>query len=489
LVYVAPAFRRASQFRTDARLKAGATKTGHGQSVKKDFMAAKAPMKEVVDRGIFDVGINDSLPAGQLLVLGLQNVFGMTGMFVFPGLLGRSFDLPPEKIAYLYGMTFAVCGFITVLQSVFLLRLPIIQGPYAGSFAAILAVGHLQGGGLGAAYGSFFVASLVWCGLTLPVRRFSFIGLFARFLRAPIISGMMVLLVIIQISNVALPNWIGLPSSPGFPVVNILAGAVAVTVVIGVMLWGGARLRRGAILAGLAAGTACYALFRPISFAAVASAPFLVTPHWFPFGFGVRADLVIVFLLVLIPPGMGSMAMYQMVADWGDEKLPAERMAQGVFGIAIGSVLAAIVGGLSTIAYPDNIGMLRATRVGSRYATLAAGVLLIALGGCIKFDMLLVVVPQPIISAAATLLFGIVFMHGVHMLANVDWDDRKFVVAGLALLVGLGGLFVSSEVLQTMPLMVRLIVQQPVISGGLTMVILHSVLCRIPLVDDSLRAK
>jgi xanthine/uracil permease len=443
-------------------------------------MAVNVSIKEAAGRKIFDVGINDSLPAGQLLFLALQNVFGMTGMFVFPGLLGRSFNLPPDKIAYLYGMTFAVCGVITAFQSVLLLRLPIVQGPYAGSFAALLAVGHLQGGGLGAAYGSFFIASLIWCALTVPVRRFSFIGLFARFLRAPIISGMMIMLVILQISNVALPNWIGAPSSPGFPAVNILSGAICVAVLIGVMLWGGEKLRRGAILAGLAAGTACYALFRPISFAAVSSAPLLVTPHWFPFGFSVRADLVVVFLLVLIPPGMGSMAMYQMVADWGDEKLPAERMAQGVFGMAIGSVLAAIVGGLSTIGYPDNIGMLRATRVGSRYATFAAGILLIALGGCIKFDMLLVVVPQPIISAAATLLFGIVFMHGVHMLANVVWDDRKFAVAGLALLVGLGGLFISPEVLQTMPLMVRLVIQQPVISGGLTLVILHSVLCAIP---------
>lgn len=450
-------------------------------------MAVNTSINRSAPREIFDVGINDSLPPAQLLILGLQNVFGMTGMFVFPGLLGRSFNLPPEKIAYLYGMTFAVCGVITVLQSVFLLRLPIVQGPYAGSFAALISVGHLQNGGLGAAYGSFFVASLVWCALTLPVRRFSFIGLFARFLRAPIISGMMVILVIIQISNVALPNWIGMPSSPGFPAINILAGAVAIALVIGVTLWGGPRLRRGAILAGLAAGTACYAIFRPISFAAVSSAPVLVAPQWFPFGFGVRADLVIVFLLVLIPPGMGSMAMYQMVADWGDEKLPAERMAQGVFGMAIGSVLAAIVGGLSTIAYPDNIGMLRATRVGSRYATLAAGVLLIALGGFIKFDMLLVVVPTPIISAAATLLFGIVFMHGVHMLANVEWDDRKFMVAGLALLVGLGGLFVSPEVLQTMPLMVRLVVQQPVISGGLTLVILHSILCTIPPMPEARR--
>jgi xanthine/uracil permease len=443
-------------------------------------MAVNGPNKEPSAHRVFDVGIHDSLPLGQLLILGLQNIFGMAGMFVFPGLLGRSFNLPPERIAYLYGMTFAVCGVITILQSVLLLRLPIIQGPYAGNFAALLAVGHLQGGGLGAAYGSFFVASLIWCVLTVPMWKFSFIGLFARFLRAPIISGVMVMLTIIQIANVALPNWIGFPASTGFPMVNILAGLVTVTVLIGVTLWGIAQMRRAAILAGLAAGTACYTAFRPISFSAVSSAPLLVTPQWFPFGFGAHMNLVIIFLLVLIPPGMGSMAMYQVVADWGNEKLPAERMAQGVFGVAIGSVLAAIVGGFSSIAYPDNIGMLRATRVGSRYATLAAGVLLIGLGGFIKFDMLLVLVPQPVVSAAATLLFGIVFMHGVHMLANVSWDDRKFMVAGLALLVGLGGLSISPEVLEAMPLMVRLIVQQPVISGGLTLVILHSLLCAIP---------
>lgn len=441
-------------------------------------MAAPPPVTaRTRDTGIFDVAINDRLPLGQLLVLGLQNVFGMTGMFVFPSLLGRSFALSPERIAYLYGMTFVTCGIITILQSVLLLRLPVIQGPYAGNFAALLAVGHLQRGGLGSAYGSFFAASLIWCVLTVPIRRWSFVGLFARFLRAPIISGTIVMLTIMQVANVALPNWIGSPASPGFPLLNIFAGTVSVAFLVGATLWGGARFRRAAILIGLAAGTACYAFFRPISFSAVWNAPWIVAPQWFPFGFTVEPSLVLVFLLVLIPAGMGSMAMYQMVADWGNEKLPAERMAQGVFAVALGSVFAAIVGGFSTIVYPDNMGMLRATRVGSRYATLAAGILLIALGAFIKFDMLLVLVPQPVISAAATLLFGIVFMHGVQMLGRVDWNDRTFIVAGLAVLLGLGGLFVSPDALQAMPLTVRLLVQQPVISGGLTLVILHSLLC------------
>jgi xanthine/uracil permease len=402
----------------------------------------------------------------------------MTGMFVFPGILGRSFNLPPEQIAYLYGMTFLVCGFVTILQSALLLRLPIIQGPYAGSFASMLAVGHL-GGGLGAAYGSFFVAALIWCVLSLPVRGFSAIGLLARFLRAPIIAGMIVIFIMIQVSNVALPGWIGLPQSPGFPAVNFLAGAIAVAVLIAVSLWGG-KVRRAAILLGLAAGTICYALFRPISLAAVANAPLLVAPRLFPFGFAVESELVIVFLLVLLPASIGSMALYQMVGDWGGQNVSASRMSQGVFAIGLGGVLAGLFGGFSTIVYPDNIGMLRTTRVGSRYATLAAGILLIVLGASIKFDLLLVVVPLPVLSAAATLLFGIVLMHGVHILAKVDWDDRKFIIAGLAMLVALGGMFISPEVLAQMPLLVRLFATQPVISGSLTLIVLHAILCGTP---------
>jgi xanthine/uracil permease len=428
---------------------------------------------------VFEVGIDETLPAGQLLVLGVQHIFGMTGMLVFPGILGRSFHLAPDQIAYLYGVSFVICGVVTILQSVLLLRLPIIQGSYAGSFASLLAVGHLQHGGLGAAYGSFLVASLIWCALALPIRGVSVIGLFARFLRAPVIAAMIVLFIMIQVANVALPGWIGLPQSPGFPLVNIAAGALAVAAVIVVSLYGRA-LRRAAFLIGLAVGTAGYALFCPVSLAAVANAPLLVTPALFPFGFSVDTELVVVFLLVLLPASIGSMALYQMVGFWGGQTVTSARMSQGILALGLGGVLAGLFGGFSTIVYPDNVGLLRMTRVGSRYATLAAGVLLIVLGGSIKFDMLLVVVPLPVLSAAATLLFGIVFMHGVELLSRVQWDDRLFIAAGLAMLVALGGAFLSPEVLARMPLLVKLIITQPVISGGLTLVVLHALLCRTP---------
>ena len=424
---------------------------------------------------VFDVGIHERLGISQLAMLGLQNVFGMVGMFVFPAIFGRAFGMNIDQIAYLYGTTFIISGVVTVLQAT-VLRLPIVHGPYVGNFAALLAIGHLPDGGLDLAFGSFFIAAAIWALLAIPIRGFSVCGYFARFMDAPIITGSMVILAMIQVANTSLPNWLGAPNSPGFASVNIFAGAVAIAALIIVTIWGGQYGRRGAILTGLVCGTLAYAIFVPISLTPVIRAPWLVEPHAFPFSFRARADMVAVFVLVLVPASIGSMALYRVVGTWGNDNPSAARMSAGLFTVALGGMLAALIGGFSTQVYPDNIGMLRSTRVGSRYAVLAAGAILVALGSCVKFDMLLVAVPTPVVSAAATLLFGIVLVHGIAILGKVDWDDRNLVIAGFALLMGLGALFVPPETARELPLVVQLLLRQSVVIGGVPLIALHLLL-------------
>ncbi len=427
-------------------------------------------------RGMFDVGVHDKLPFGELLLLGFQNIFGMAGIFVFPGLLGRSFHLPPEKIAYLYGMTFVTSGVATCLQSVGLLRMPIVQGPYFGTFIAILIMGHTLGIGLGTAYGSLFVACLIWAVFAVPVRGYSIIGLFGRFFQSSMISGLMVLLISFQIASVSLPNWLGVRATPGFPFINLFGGFVAVTVFVVVTLFGGRWLRRGAILLGLIAGTLAYTAFVPTSFTPVVTAPWLVVPQAFPFGFGVQPEAVLLFVLVMVPCSITCMPLYQAVASWMDEPMPPSRMAEGCFGAAVGSIFGAVVGSFAMNIYPDNIGMLRTTRVASRYATLSAGVLLVVLGCFSKFDMLLVLVPLVVLGGIATILFGIVMVHGIHLIGDVEWDDRNLIIAGSALMIGLGGLFISPDVMDHLPLVVQLILKQSAVTGGITMLILDPLL-------------
>ncbi|MGH3381032.1 MAG: hypothetical protein ACRDP6_40490, partial [Actinoallomurus sp.] len=95
---------------------------------------------------VFDVGIDERVPIPGAIGLGVQNILGMAGLLIFPALIGTAFKLPHSDIAYLYGVTFMTSGLVVILQSVLLLRLPIVQGPYAGSLAAVLAVGHAKGG-------------------------------------------------------------------------------------------------------------------------------------------------------------------------------------------------------------------------------------------------------------------------------------------------------------------------------------------------------
>jgi xanthine/uracil permease len=206
--------------------------------------------------------------------------------------------------------------------------------------------------------------------------------------------------------------------------------------------------------------------------------PWLVVPKFFPFGFSIRWDAVLVFVLALVPASIGSMALYHVVAGWGNEPITPMRMSEGCFAAAIGSALGAMLGTFSMQIYPDNVGLLRTTRVGSRYATFAAGLTLLVLGCCVKFDMLLVLVPVVVISAAATILFGIVMVHGIHLLHEVDWNDRNLVVGGSALMIGLGGLFVPPEALQKLPLLFQLILKQSAVTGGLTLFVLHWLLNR-----------
>ena len=45
---------------------------------------------------MFDVLPGDRVPAKDSVLMGFQNIFVMTGIFVFPGIMGKSFGLPME---------------------------------------------------------------------------------------------------------------------------------------------------------------------------------------------------------------------------------------------------------------------------------------------------------------------------------------------------------------------------------------------------------
>lgn len=413
------------------------------------------------DAGI-EVGINERPGLLTTIGLGFQHILGLAGLLLFPALVGKSFQLAPHDVAYLYGITFMTSGVVVILQAVGLLRLPVVQAPFAGIFAALLVMGHQVG--LGTAFGSLIVASLIWTALSVPLRRWSVVARLSQRISHPIVSGVILLIISTQLATIVLPSYFGTPgSSSAFPWVNLLCAVVALALVVVGIRSKNKIIRRGAVLWGAIVGALLYTLLAPTQWGNVAHASAFEGLHWMPFGFGVNGVAVVIFFVAWFPAISESIATYMLIAEWTGEPLPPHRTAQGVFGELLGSTLGALFGGLPAMAYPANVGILKVTRVASRWVTFTTGLILVILGGFGYFDALLVAIPEPVLSGATTVLFALIFAGGLEVLGRVKWTQDRMVAAGLPVIAGLGLLFTSAATTNALPNWLGLLVGQPLV--------------------------
>jgi xanthine/uracil permease len=409
-----------------------------------------------------EVGVNDRVGLITAVTLGFQHVLGLAGLLLFPALVGKSFGLSASDTAYLYGITFITSGVVVILQAVGLLRLPVVQAPFAGIFAALLVIGHQIG--LGVAFGSLMVSSLIWVVLSVPLRRWSLVARLAQRITSPIVSGVILLIISTQLATIVLPSYFGTPgSSSAFPWINLLCALVALAIVVACIRSRIQVIRRGAILWGVILGAALYTVLAPTRWGSVAHASAFEGLRWMPFGFGVDGVSVVIFFIAWFPAISESIATYNLISDWTGEPLAPERVAQGIFGELVGSTLGVLFGGLSAMAYPANVGILKVTRVASRWVTFTTGIILVLLGGFGYFDALLVAIPTPVLSGATTVLFGLIFSGGLEVLGRVRWNQDRMVAAGLPVIIALGVLFTPATTTAKLPNWLTLIVGQPLV--------------------------
>ncbi|HEY1611525.1 MAG TPA: solute carrier family 23 protein, partial [Paraburkholderia sp.] len=274
----------------------------------------------------------------------------------------------------------------------------------------------------------------------------------------------------------AFPHWLGRSKDPTFPLINLGAGLVTALVLMVLAISTIRILRRLALLIALAAGAVTFECFHAIDFATVAKAPWFVLPHPFAFGFSVSGEYVLVFFLVIVAINIQTMTLMSVVGEWTGETMPTRRLSWGVFAMMLGSALGSGIGAISNLPYPANVALLRSTRVASRQVTMATGIILVIMGFFNKLDYLFVVLPVPVLAAAATVLFGMVFVHGVEMLSEVEWTERQLVITGFSLMLGFGTLFVDPEVFKALPLIASLLLKQPVIVGVTSLMVLSALL-------------
>ncbi|MCV2446197.1 uracil-xanthine permease family protein [Paracoccus sp. DMF] len=367
--------------------------------------------------------MDERLPLKDLILYGFQHVLVMaaspiTAVFLVAQTLGFDAGLTVSIIS----ATFLVCGLGSILQSFgpagFGARLPFIMVPGGAPIAIFLAIATQTD--VQTAVGAVLMTGVFYF-LALPV--------FRRLLRffPPIVVGTMLLLVAVNLVKIYGGTITGRSGEAHFadPVnVGLALATIALTVIFSRVFTG--TLQRISVMLGLIAGTLLAAALGRLDVSGVMQGPLIAVPQLFPFGmpkFDIVAALpLIIFSIISMAEATGqTIATAEIVDRKGDAHAIVPRTIRGD---AVASIVGSMFGTSLIITSGENVGIVRATAVRSRYVTAMAGVILVVIALIAPVSRLASVLPGPVVGGTAIIVFSIIGVIGIHVLSRVDLREH-----------------------------------------------------------------
>ena len=175
--------------------------------------------------------VDESLPIGKLIPLGLQHVLVMyAGAVAVPLIVGRALNLTPDQVAMLISADLFVCGIVTLIQSLgatqwFGIKLPVMMGVTFASVAPMVAIANANPGQSGA---QLLFGSIIGAGV-LSILIAPIISRMLRFF-PPVVTGTIIAIIGISLMRVGI-NWIfGNPVGPELALAIATIGPTAAKV-------------------------------------------------------------------------------------------------------------------------------------------------------------------------------------------------------------------------------------------------------------------
>ncbi|WP_316670643.1 solute carrier family 23 protein [uncultured Propionibacterium sp.] len=391
-------------------------------------------------------------PVGRLAVLGVQHVLAFyAGAVVVPLVIAAGLGLDSATTIHLINADLFTCGIASIIQSAGLgprigVRLPLLQGVTFTAVSPLIAIGLANGGGvagLGAMYGSIIAAGLLTF-LAAP--------LVARLLRffPPVVTGTLLTVMGTTLMNVAASDVVAWGTGAaegqdaGALTVRGLCYALLTLAVIVVVQW----LFKGfaatiSVLIGLVAGTLVALALGDADFSAVGRAGVVgvTTPfHFGPPRFTAAgiASMVIVMAITAVETTGDVFATGEVVG----RRITSRHIADALRADGLSTLLGGVLNSFPYTCFAQNVGLVRLSRVKSRWVVTAAGAVMIVLGLLPKAGAVVDSIPSPVIGGASLAMFASVAVVGIQTLRTVDLhDNRNSVIVstsiGLAMLVTL----------------------------------------------------
>jgi OHCU decarboxylase len=427
--------------------------------------------------------VDEVLPPPKLAVYGFQHVLAFyAGAVIVPILLASSIKLTPEQLAYLINADLFTCGIASIIQSVGFwkigVRLPLLQGVTFAAVSPMISIGLAEGGGvpgLRAIYGAVIVAGI----FTFLVAPF-----FARLIRLfpPVVTGTVITIIGIVLLSVAAQDAGGGGASmftnpPTFGQLrNLALAGFTLLVILCIYRVFSGFVATIAVLIGLLIGTLAGWTFDFTDFSRVSGADVVGVTTPFHFGaptFNVAAvvSMVIVMLITMVETTGDVFAAGEIVGKPVDK----DDVARALRADGLATTLGGILNSFPYTCFAENVGLVRLTKVKSRYVVATAGLFMIIIGLIPKVGAVVAAIPPPVLGGAGFALFGTVAVIGIQTLRRVDFHDERNVIT---LAVSLGFAMtptVYPSIVSHFPQSVQTIISSGITLGSISAIVLNLV--------------
>ena len=381
--------------------------------------------------------VDEVLPAGRMLAIGLQHVLVMyAGAIAVPLIVGGAFKLPKDQVAFLINADLFACGIATLIQCVglwkFGIRLPVVMGV---TFAAVAPIAAMASTGviINDIFGAVIAAGV----FTLAVAPMA-----SRLMRyfPPVVTGTIITVIGLTLLRIGV-NWAGGGIGArnfGDPV-NLVTMLIVLAVILGVNKLFDGFVASIAVLLGLVVGFAVAMALGLVDFAGVRDAEWFALVNPLRFGApGFDAAVIATMCIVMIVTMIESTGMFLALGEICERKVGRNDIARGLAADGLGTIIGGLFNTFPYTSFSQNVGLVGVTGVKSRWVVAVSGAILIAFGLFPKMGSVVASIPQPVLGGAGLVMFGMVAATGIKILARVDYASRhNLIIIAVSVAVGM----------------------------------------------------
>ena len=231
------------------------------------------------------------------------------------------------------------------------------------------------------------------------------------------------------------------------------------------------------ILLGILAGYAVAFAAGMVDLSGVTGAGWFSLPRPVPFGVTFELSGCVALGLLFAINSIQAIGDFTATTVGGMDREPTTRELQGgIVAYGVSNVITALLGGLPTATYSQNVGIVATNKVVNRWVFALTGAFLLLAGVVPKFSAALTTIPQCVLGGATVAVFSTIAMTGMKLIAAEGITARNTTIVGLSAALGVGISQASAALAQFPEAVTTIFGKSPVVIATLMAVFLNLVL-------------